>query len=156
MVRRGQEPHQIDRISINLDLPPTIRNLKTELLKMKKELPAEQRARSSIRYIRQWPYVELRIADNPTLRPQTSPKSIVQSLIGLDPLFKFSTVTDQWSLNILYPSALSIVVSTNGFATILVWGCRPVASNVRLVRPRSCGTMRIIYAKINHSESARF
>ena len=33
---------------------------------------------------------------------------------------------------------------------------RPVASNVRLVRPRSCGTMRIIYAKINHSESAGF
>ena len=33
---------------------------------------------------------------------------------------------------------------------------RPVASNVQLVRPRSCGTMRIIYAKINHSESARF
>ena len=29
---------------------------------------------------------------------------------------------------------------------------RPVASNVRLVRPPSCGTMRIIYAKINHSE----
>ncbi len=81
--------HQIDRISINPDLPPTIRNFKTELLKMKKELPAEQKARSSIRYIRQWPYVELRVADHPTLRPQTSPKSIVQSLIGLDPLFKF-------------------------------------------------------------------
>ena len=81
--------HQIDRISINPDLPPMIRNLKTELLKMKKELPAEQKARSSIRYIRQWPYVELRVADHPTLRPQTSPKSIVQSLIGIDPLFRF-------------------------------------------------------------------
>ena len=33
---------------------------------------------------------------------------------------------------------------------------RPVASNVRLVRPRSCGTMLIIYAKVNHSESAGF
>ena len=32
--------NQIDRISLNPDLPPTIRNLKTELLKMKKELPA--------------------------------------------------------------------------------------------------------------------
>ena len=37
-------------------------------------------------------------------------------------------------------------------------GClyRPVASNARLVRPRSCGTMLIIYAKINPSESAGF
>ena len=81
--------NQIDRISLNPDLPPTIRNLKTELLKMKKELPAEQKARSSVRYIRQWPYVELRVADHPTLRPRTSPKTIVQGLLGLDPLFKF-------------------------------------------------------------------
>ena len=84
--------NQIDRISLNPDLPPTIRNLKTELLKMKKELPAEQKARSSVRYIRHWPYVELwvaALADHPTLRPQTSPKTIVQSLLGLDPLFKF-------------------------------------------------------------------
>ena len=81
--------NQTERISLNPDLPPTIRNLKTELLRMKKELPAEQKARSSVRYIRQWPYVELRVADHPTLRPQTSPKTIVQSLLGLDPLFKF-------------------------------------------------------------------
>ena len=81
--------NQTERISLNPDLPPTIRNLKTELLRLKKELPAEQKARSSVRYIRQWPYVELRVADHPTLRPQTSPKTIVQSLLGLDPLFKF-------------------------------------------------------------------
>ena len=81
--------NQTERISLNPDLPPTIRNLKTELLRMKKELPAEQKARSSVRYIRQWPYVELRMADHPTLRPQTSPKTIVQTLLGLDPLFKF-------------------------------------------------------------------
>ena len=90
----GQESEEPNRthhspISLNPDLPPTIRNLKTELLRMKKELPAEQKARSSVRYIRQWPYVKLRVADHPTLRPQTSPKIIVQSLLGLDPLFKF-------------------------------------------------------------------
>ena len=49
--------NQTERISLNPDLPPTIRNLKTELLRMKTELPAEQKARSSVRYIRQWPYV---------------------------------------------------------------------------------------------------
>ena len=38
---------------------------------------------------------------------------------------------------------------------VTTWS-RPVASNVGLVRPRSCGTMRIIYAKMNHSESAGF
>lgn len=80
--------NQKRKFSVNPDLPPLIRDLKGELLKMKQELPAAEKAKASIRYLRQWPYVELRIPGRPSLKPRTPPTAITQRLFGFDPRFK--------------------------------------------------------------------
>ena len=80
--------NQKRKFSVNRDLPPLIRDLKGELLKMKQELPAVLKAKASIRYLRQWPYVELRMPDRPSLKPLTPAKSITPRLFGFDPQFK--------------------------------------------------------------------
>ena len=80
--------NQKRKFSVNPDLPPLVRDLKGELLKMKQELPAAVKAKASIRYLRQWPYVELRMPDGPSLKPLTPATSITQRLFGFDPHFK--------------------------------------------------------------------
>ena len=80
--------NQKRKFSVNPDLPPLVRDLKGELLKMKQELPAAVKAKASIRYLRQWPYVELRMPDRPSLKPLTPATSITQRLFGFDPHFK--------------------------------------------------------------------
>ena len=66
--------------------------MKGELLKIKQELPAALKAKASIPYLRQWPYVELRMPDSPSLKPLTPAKSITQRLVGFGPQFKEGTI----------------------------------------------------------------
>ena len=80
--------NQKRKFSVNPDLSPLIRDLKGELLKMKQELSAAEKAKASNRYLRQWPYVELRIPGRPSLKPRTPPTAITQRLFGFDPRFK--------------------------------------------------------------------
>ena len=65
------------------DLPNDLRPLKTELLNARKALPREQKKNSSIRYLKQWPYVELRIKNQPTIRPTESVAHVCERVLGL-------------------------------------------------------------------------
>ena len=71
------------KVSISPDLPNDLRPLKTELLNIRKALPREQKKNSSIRYLKQWPYVELRIKNQPTIRPTESITHVCERVLGL-------------------------------------------------------------------------
>ena len=78
-------PHQQGKkISMSIDLPPLIRPLKNELMQKRRELPLERKRKSKLRYLTQYPFVELRIEDEPTLRPSVSLTDITKSTLGLD------------------------------------------------------------------------
>ena len=72
------------KITISPDLPNDLRPLKTELLNKRKVLPPEQKKSSSIRFLKQWPYVELRVKHHPTIRPSESVSNVCERVLGLD------------------------------------------------------------------------
>ena len=75
------------RISISPDLPPVVRPLKKELLEKRRALPPEVKSKAHIRYLRQWPYVELSMGkDKDPIRPSSEPRTIVQSFLWATPL----------------------------------------------------------------------
>ena len=75
------------KVSIAPDLPPTLRALKTELLDIRKELPADKKSRSYIRYMAQRPYVELSVPDQPRIPPKTTKKAVLEKVLGTKSLF---------------------------------------------------------------------
>ena len=70
-------------VSISPDLPNDLRPLKTELLNIRKTLPREQKKNSTIRYLKQWPFVELRVKNQPTRRPSESLSNVCERVLGL-------------------------------------------------------------------------
>ena len=77
------------KISLSPDLPPKLRQLKTELLNIRKGLPTEQKSRSTVRYLAQWPYVELSVAGRTDrIRPTIPKETIVKQVLDTEPLFK--------------------------------------------------------------------
>ena len=78
-----------DNISICPDLPPVLRPMKTELLQKRKYLPQEKKKNSHIKYLRQWPYVELTIPSSPKVRPSHQVSDIVSNVLGINPLCVF-------------------------------------------------------------------
>ena len=71
------------KVSISPDLPNDLRPLKTELLNKRKNLPPEQKKNSSVRFLKQWPYVELRIKNHPTIRPSESITNVCERVLDL-------------------------------------------------------------------------
>lgn len=76
---KGYEPH----ISISPDIPPVLRPIRNELLLKRKALPVEQKKRSYIRYLRQWPYMDL-VAGGRTVSPDARREDVVSSVLGVD------------------------------------------------------------------------
>ena len=83
-----------DKISISPALPPVIRPLKSELLQARKNLPADQKRRSFIKYLRQWPYVELSVPNSQPIRPSSAIESAVTEILGFNPLCTIKPNTD--------------------------------------------------------------
>ena len=81
--------HLQDNISICPDLPPVLRPLKTELLQKRKSLPQEKKNNSHVKYLRQWPYIELTIPNSPKVRPSHPVSDIVSNVLGINPLCVF-------------------------------------------------------------------
>ena len=77
--------HHTDRISVSPDLPPVLRPLKTELLNKRKALPPEQKSKSSLRYLKQWPYIELVCGQNDPIRSTVTKEAIAKEVLGIDP-----------------------------------------------------------------------
>ena len=72
------------KISLAIDLPPKIRPLKDSLMKKRKDLPLAKRKKSKLRYLAQWPFVELRVDGETPIRPTESLSDITKSILGLD------------------------------------------------------------------------
>ena len=77
-------PNANKKISLAIDLPPKIRPLKDSLMKKRKELPLPKRKKSKLRYLAQWPFVELRVEGESPIRPTESLSDITKSILGLD------------------------------------------------------------------------
>lgn len=75
------------KVSIGPDLPPVLRPLKTELLLKRKKLPPSQKAKSGLRYLRQWPYVELAVDGRSNIQPETPQATILHEVLDMPPLF---------------------------------------------------------------------
>ena len=73
---------------ISPDLPPVLRPLKTNLLDIRKSLPADQKQKSTVRYLAQWPYVELATAGKfERIKPTASREAIAGQIFKMNPLF---------------------------------------------------------------------
>ena len=84
------------KVSISPDLPPVLRPLKKDLMRERKALPDEQRQSSSIRHLREWPYVELKVRGEAQARaPGITWSSVTKDMLGVDitklPVIKDST-----------------------------------------------------------------
>ena len=77
-------PNPDKKVSLAIDLPPRIRPLKDNLMKKRRELPAEKRRKSKLRYLSQWPFVELRVEGESPIRPAESLSDIANSTLGLN------------------------------------------------------------------------
>ena len=71
-------------ISISLDLPPVLRKLKKDLLDQRKTLEETLRKKSGIKYLRQWPFLILKIKDHDDRVPNISKQSIVNEVLGFN------------------------------------------------------------------------
>ena len=79
-----------DDISISPDLPPVLRPIKTELLTKRKTLKPEDKKKSHLKYLRQWPYVVLAVGKDKTIKPETTTKTVIGNIIGFSPLMSFA------------------------------------------------------------------
>ena len=75
-----------DKISVSQDLPPVLRSLKTELLGKRKNLPPPQKSKSNLRYLKSWPYIELKTGTGSIIRPSATRESIATAVVGFSPL----------------------------------------------------------------------
>ena len=81
-LRDGPHP---DNVSLSPDMPPVLRELKTQLLNIRKDMPAEQRKLCSVRYLAQWPYTELKVHGQGVKQHAISRASIVEKVLGFNP-----------------------------------------------------------------------
>lgn len=72
------------QVSISPDMPPILRPVKKDLLLQRKELPVDDRKKSGIHYMKQWPYMKLRIRGKSDRLPKLSKESIVAQMLGFD------------------------------------------------------------------------
>ena len=80
------------KISISPDLPPVLRPLKDELMQTRAQLPAQQKQKSRVRFIPQWPFVELQIQGQSPQGPKTDIRSVTNKMLELDSLL----LLNQW------------------------------------------------------------
>ena len=78
-----QPPQPDKKISLAIDLPPKIRPIKDNLMIKRKNLPLDKRRKSKLRYLAQWPFVELKVEGQDTIRPEETLADIAASVLGM-------------------------------------------------------------------------
>ena len=84
---------QEKRITLTPDLPPVLRPLKDDLMRQRSQLAPAVKAKSRIRYLPQWPYVELRVENKQPIRSETSFAAIVHKIVDVHPLLTVAEST---------------------------------------------------------------
>ena len=72
-------------ISVSPDLPPVLRPMKDELMKIRKTLDPDKKSKAKIRYLPVWPFIELKIGTDDPIHPKTTLASITKQVLGIDP-----------------------------------------------------------------------
>ena len=62
--------------------PPVLRPLRKDLLQKRNELPADAKRQSGIRYRPKWPYLELSVRGQPSIKHNASQGSVVSTVLG--------------------------------------------------------------------------
>ena len=65
----------------------------------KKSLPPSQKNSANIHILRQWPYVEMKVANGPIIRVSITAKAIVESVLGFHPMTRFQWIPIYISIN---------------------------------------------------------
>ena len=76
------------KVSISPDLPPVIRPLKDELMEARAKLPTDIKQKSRLKFLPQWPFVELRIQGQSPKRPSSSLGSVTSKMLSIEPLLR--------------------------------------------------------------------
>ena len=74
------------KVSISPDIPPVLRPIKDNLMLKRSELEPTIKAKSRVRYLPQWPFVELRIEGQRPTYPAETLESVTAKILGFDPL----------------------------------------------------------------------
>ena len=81
-------------IHFSPDLPPVLRKMKNDLLKLRRELPADEKRLTRVKHIAHWPYVKLEYKDRrkPAVAPPQTKEQILGDILGFSPklLFNFN------------------------------------------------------------------
>ena len=77
-------------LSLAPDLPPKVRQLKNAVMLHRKSLDEDSRRKSKVRYLAQWPFVELKLDERNTFRPQVALEQIVGDVLGIRTMFKLA------------------------------------------------------------------
>ena len=91
---RRLQNHPEVKVSLSPDLPPVVRPLRSELLKRRAQLPAAVKAKSSIKYLRAWPFVELAVQGRDKVNHDIPQKSVVYNYLSMVPFPGLKEPTD--------------------------------------------------------------
>lgn len=82
------------KVTLCPDLPPVLRPSKDELMLTRSKLSPSVKAKSRVKYLPHWPFVELRIEGQPPKRSATQLSHIAAKVLGMDPLLKIRESND--------------------------------------------------------------
>ena len=76
-----------DAISISPEVPPVLRAVKKDLRQKRKALSPDDKKTAHIRYLRQWPYMELVVGKNRKIHSDIKKDSVVEKILGFNALY---------------------------------------------------------------------
>ena len=77
-------------VSISPDIPPVLRQLKKDLLAQRKDLDLNERRQAGIYFLKQWPFMKLKIKNKPDRLPRISQRVVVEEILGFNPTMEFT------------------------------------------------------------------
>lgn len=79
------------KISLSTDLPPVIRPMKDELMLKRSKMSADLKLKTKLKYLPQWPFVELRTEGKDPTRPTKSLREVTSEVLGhYDHVYQFT------------------------------------------------------------------
>ena len=77
------------KISLSPDLSPVLRPIKKDLMAKRRSLSDDLKKRSSIRYLKSWPYVELKVNGHRHCESDITKNDIIKQFTDVNPVLKF-------------------------------------------------------------------
>lgn len=79
-------------LSMSPDLPPVLRQLKNELLRLRRDLPIQEKKNTRVRYLPHFPYVEMIYKDHSkeAVRPTKTKEQLLKDILGYSPLVHYT------------------------------------------------------------------